>query len=167
MLVEALTGIEGAAGMVNIPPPPPPSAPAPPPGFEDAVAATARILAAGMKPAQVSADTLIDAGRTRHREVRAAFEEGMGVGSMGFADKGMIEEAWRFSSTRKALTGNPPGMNLIGKGVTSSDPRAAGRELWEIAGVQGDRAWLRSLGESERIDLIVRMDTLSAVAGAL
>ncbi len=162
-----MDAINGAAGMVNIPPAPPPPAPKPPPGFEDAVAHAARILAAGMKPAQVSADTLIDAGRTRHREVRAAFEEGMATGSAGFADKGMIEEAWRFSSTRKALIGNPPGMNLIGKGVTSSDPRAAGRDAWEIAGVQGDRAWLRSLGKGERIDLIVRMDTLAAMAGSL
>lgn len=165
MLVEAL--MDGAAGMVNIPPDPPPPAPKPPPGFEDAVAATARILAAGMKPAQVSAETLIDAGRTRHREVRAAFEEGIAVAGLGFFDKGMIEEAWRFSASRRALVGNPPGMNLIGKGVMSSDPRTKGRDGWEIAGVQGDRAWLRSLGKGERIDLIVRMDTLTAMAGDL
>lgn len=154
--------VEGAAGMVNIPPPP-----QPPPGFEDAVAATARILAAGMNPAQVSADTLIDAGRTRHREVRAAFEEGCATGSMGFADKGMIEEAWRYSDTRKALIGNPPGRNLIGTLVTCGDPRAAGRDSWKIAGLNGADVWLRSAGKEERIDLIVPFDTLRAIAGKL
>ena len=159
--------IGGAAGMVNIPPAPPPPAPKPPAGFEEAVAHTARILAAGMKPPEVDAATLIDAGRTRHREVRAAYEEGCATGSIGFMDKAMCEEAWRYSDARKSVIGNPPGRNLIGVLVLSDDPRAAGREAWTIAGVDGTEAWIRSAGKETRIDLIVPFATLRAAVGRL
>ena len=113
----------------------------------DAVAIEARRF--GAQVAVITGEALIEAN----------FPAIHAVGRAASRAPRLIDMAW----------GDPahPRLTLIGKGVTSSDPRAAGRDAWEIAGVQGDRVWLRSLGKAERIDLIVRMDTLTAMAGAL
>lgn len=141
-MTEGVPHLADALGFV-VHPPVRERPPAPALGFDEAVVdATARILAAGHRRF-ADGMAMFDDEKRRQREVRAAYDEGMSDGSMGFADKAMRDEAWRHSDARKGLRSSG-GRVILGRVVLCRDPRAKGRESWAIIGADGDRAWLRN-----------------------
>lgn len=118
------------------------------------IAEVERILGLGRRDFS-EGEAIAQAHRAHLDLVRAAFVEGILTGSSGFLDDGMAAEEWRHSTVRKRLLRNPPGTDVIGWRVISTDPRALGRDTWECVAIHGDSAWLRSRG----VDLVVPLAT--------
>lgn len=104
--------------------------------------------------------------RLRSQEVRAAFFEGVEMGSDGWSPYPAGDLWSRSRSLKRLANGAHAGFDIVGVWAVCSDPRAAGRSDWRVLGAWKETAWIQSRDPGlTRVDLIVQLASLKRMVG--